>query len=140
MRMGTAARQWERLCPSDAQYEQFLRMLERIDEERSNSSMELCYKPFSVVQGLRASLVDPPATLLVMPNGLVKVAAALPLICADLRAESVQRAWESYCGAWRDAGVRRAACDAIADEARHAEANLWRAVNGLQLRESMEMT
>ena len=50
---------------------------------------------------MRAALEQPPATLLVLPNGWVKVAAALPEICADLRRETLVEAWEAYREAWR---------------------------------------
>ena len=57
--------------------------------------MELCYVPFSMEEGLRGSLAEPPATLLVLPDGRVKVAAALPHICADLRRQTLAEAWRS---------------------------------------------
>ena len=44
---------------------------------RLGGEMELCHVPFDVEEGLRGSLQTPPATLLVLPNGWVKVAAAL---------------------------------------------------------------
>jgi hypothetical protein len=88
--------------------------------------MEFCYSPFTLSEALQASLGEPPATLLVLPNGWVKVAAALPHICADLRRESLAEAWVAYRGAWRDeavlAGIRRAA----GNELHHADANNWR--------------
>ena len=65
-------------------------------------------------------LEDPPATLLVLPNGWVKVAAALPHICADLRRATLAEAWEAYRNAWRDEAVLaavRARCD---DPSHHA--------------------
>ena len=52
--------------------------------------MELCYIPFDMKDALRGSLDEPPATLLVLPNGWVKVAAALPYVCADLRRADVE--------------------------------------------------
>ena len=65
--------------------------------------MELCYEPFEHRGGLRASLDEPPATLLVLPNGWVKVAAALPQVCADLRHDRRSaQAWEAYRDAWRE--------------------------------------
>src|SRR4030095_6631560 len=82
MRIGTAARLWDRLEPAEVQYRRFRDVLER---ERVVGAMELCYVPFSMEEGLRGSLAEPPATLLVLPDGRVKVAAALPHICADLR-------------------------------------------------------
>jgi MoaA/NifB/PqqE/SkfB family radical SAM enzyme len=128
MRVGTAARLWDRLVPSDAEYESFLRLLKR--ESRSvGSPMELCYIPLALEDGLRASLDDPPATLLVLPNGWVKVAAALPHICADLRRATLQEAWAAYRNAWRDEAVLAAVRDAVEHESQHAEANRWRALS-----------
>jgi MoaA/NifB/PqqE/SkfB family radical SAM enzyme len=127
MRVGTAARLWNRLAPSEAEYESFLALLDR-ESGHVGSPMELCYSPLALEDGLRASLDDPPATLLVLPNGWVKVAAAIPHICADLRRASLQEAWEAYRNAWRDEGVLRAVRDAVENEPHHAEANRWRAL------------
>jgi hypothetical protein len=88
--------------------------------------MEICYEPFSLEDGLRAALVEPSATLLVLPNGWVKVAAALPHICADLRRCTLQEAWAAYQRAWHQAEVVEAVRDAIADESHHRLANSWR--------------
>jgi len=125
MRIGTAARLWDRLELSAAQYEDYRALLAR-ETAILGKEMEFCYSPFTLGEALRASLDEPPATLLVLPNGWVKVAAALPHICADLRRESLAEAWAAYQGAWRDeavlAGIRRA----IQDEMQHADANDWR--------------
>jgi hypothetical protein len=87
--------------------------------------MELCYLPFSIEDGMRQSLADPPATLLVLPDGRVKVAAALPYICADLRRDTLSQAWDAYRRAWRDPAVLSAMHEAIADATLHAQANVW---------------
>ena len=125
MRIGTAARLWERLEPDAAQYAAFVRTL---DERGAflEGQLELCYVPFSIADGLRASVEEPPATLLVLPNGWVKVAAALPQICADLRRNSLQQAWKAYCDAWRNDALLADARSALLDESRHADANRWR--------------
>ena len=123
MRIGTAARLWDKLEPDAAQYQGFLDVLER--QQKVEGAMELCYVPFSMEDGLRGSLAEPPATLLVLPDGRVKVAAALPHICADLRRDTLVQAWEAYRRAWRDASVLMAIRRAIADSSRHAEANTW---------------
>jgi MoaA/NifB/PqqE/SkfB family radical SAM enzyme len=128
MRLGTAAKLWNRLEPSSAEYESFLALLER-ESGNVGSRMELCYSPLALEDGLRASLDDPPATLLVLPNGWVKVAAALPHICADLRRATLQEAWAAYRNAWRDEGVLAAVRDAVEHESQHAEANRWRALS-----------
>ncbi|MEO8752699.1 MAG: radical SAM protein [Casimicrobiaceae bacterium] len=123
MRIGTAARLWDKLEPDAAQYERFLGVLER--QQQVVGAMELCYLPFSMEEGLRASLAEPPATLQVLPDGRVKVAAALPYICADLRTDTLAEAWQAYRRAWRDASVLAAMRGAIADTSRHAQANTW---------------
>jgi len=127
MRVGTAARLWDRLEPSAAQYEQFLALLEH-ETCNVGSALELCYSPLALEDGLRAMLEDPPATLLVLPNGWVKVAAAIPHICADLRRATLQEAWEAYRNAWRDEAVLAAVSAAMEDPSQHAEANRWRAL------------
>lgn len=125
MRIGTAARLWGRLEPTPGQYLEFRDLLEQ-QARVLGGLMELCYSPFTMGEGLRGSLEEPPATLLVLPNGWVKVAAALPQICADLRRNELGEAWQAYCDAWRGDSVREAVRSAIADEGRHAEANAWR--------------
>jgi MoaA/NifB/PqqE/SkfB family radical SAM enzyme len=124
MRIGTAARLWDKLEPDAGQYRRLRGVLER-QAAILEGELELCYVPFSMADGLRASLQDPPATLLVLPNGWVKVAAALPQVCADLRRDSLQQAWKAYCSAWRDDALIAEARRAVADESRHAAANTW---------------
>ena len=123
MRIGTAARLWGRLEPSETQYASFRALLDRV--ARVERAMELCYSPFDMAEGLRRSSADPPATLLVLPNGWVKVAAPLPQICADLRRDTLAQAWKAYRDAWHDKSVVAAAGRAIEDASRHAEANAW---------------
>ncbi|HZI84619.1 MAG TPA: radical SAM protein [Casimicrobiaceae bacterium] len=127
MRIGTAARQWHRLEPSPSQYEGFRAMLDRQSRSLAGK-LELCYEPFTVSDGLRASLAVPPATLLVLPNGWVKVAAALPQICADLRRQTLSQAWEAYRSAWRGDTVAGLVQGAVTDPLRHAQANTWQSL------------
>ena len=125
MRLGTAARLWHKVEPSQQQYEIFRRTL---DDAASavEGAMELCYVPWSIEEGLRAALEEPPATLLILPNGWVKVAAALPAICADLRSTTLASAWERYRAAWRQRSTHEAMRGAIEDDSTHAHANRWR--------------
>jgi len=129
MRIGTAARLWPRLEPSAAQYEAFRTVLDRLSIALAGE-IELCYEPFTIADGLRASLDVPPATLLVLPNGWVKLAAALPQVCADLRHQTLSEAWEAYRRGWRGDTVRELVRDAIDDPARHAQANTWQTLVG----------
>jgi MoaA/NifB/PqqE/SkfB family radical SAM enzyme len=124
MRIGTAARQWSKLEPTSAQYLEFRETLQR--QADVEPSMELCYSPFDIAEGLHRSIQEPPATMLVLPNGWVKVAAALPHICADLREDSLADAWMAYRRAWHDEAVIAAAGRAVEDGSRHAEANRWK--------------
>jgi MoaA/NifB/PqqE/SkfB family radical SAM enzyme len=125
MRLGTAARHWARVAPDAAQYTTFRQILERL-RPVVEPQLELCYVPWSIEEALAGAVRQPPATLLVLPNGWVKVAAALPLICADLRTSTVDDAWASYRRAWRDEATAAAAKRALDDESSHAQANTWR--------------
>jgi MoaA/NifB/PqqE/SkfB family radical SAM enzyme len=128
MRIGTAARLWNRLEPTAEQYQHFRQMLERRSARRGGDGMELCYSPFSIEEGLRRSLADPPATMLVLPTGWVKVAASLPYICGDLRRDSLEQTWDAYRRSWRDAMIIREVSQAIAAESLHPKANEWQSV------------
>jgi hypothetical protein len=124
MRIGTAAKLWDKLEPNAEQYENFRRVLDQMARELAGV-MELWYEPFDVGAGLAESLASPPATLLVLPNGWVKVAAALPHICADLRRDRLETAWQAYQSAWRDGTVLSSARRAMSDPTRHQRANRW---------------
>ena len=124
MRIGTAARLWQKLEPADEQYRDFRRVLRRM-ARLLEGELELCHVPFDIEDGLRASLATPPATLLVLPNGWVKVAAALPYICADLRRSTLSEAWEAYQSAWRSDTVIEGVRRAVVEPFRHAKANTW---------------
>ena len=125
MRIGTAARLWDRLEPSEEQYRSMLEILAR-KAKSVEGSLELCYLPFSIEDGLRRSLEEPPATLLVLPDGRVKVAAALPHVCADLRRRTIAQAWDAYRSAWRYGEMLAEIRRAMMDPALHAQANDWK--------------
>ncbi len=122
MRVGTAARHWQRLEPPPEAWERLRALFAR---EALSGGMEICCEPFTLEEGLRDSLAEPPATLLVLPNGWVKVAAALPHVCADLRRCSLHEAWEAYRRAWQDAVIMQAGREAVANENGHGTANRW---------------
>jgi MoaA/NifB/PqqE/SkfB family radical SAM enzyme len=122
MRIGTAARHWSKVEPDAAAYARFRTDLER---ESSRGDIEVLYLPFTLEEALRASLVEPPATLLVLPNGWVKVAAPLPHVCADLRHGTLVQAWDDYRAAWHGSTMVSAVRGALDDPGRHAQANSW---------------
>jgi MoaA/NifB/PqqE/SkfB family radical SAM enzyme len=122
MRIGTAARHWDKIAPDESAYATFRQTLAR---ESSRGDIELLYEPFTLEQALGTSLAEPPATLLVLPNGWVKVAAPLPHICADLRQRTFGQAWDDYRNAWRGNTMASAVQGALEDSGRHAQANSW---------------
>jgi MoaA/NifB/PqqE/SkfB family radical SAM enzyme len=123
MRVGTAARHWQRLAPVAEAWSDLRALFER---EAAVGGMEVCFEPFSLGEGLRRSAQEPPATLLILPNGWVKVAAALPDVCADLRRCTLAEAWNAYQRAWHEPAVEQAVHDAIGDDSNHGLANRWR--------------
>ena len=127
MRLGTAAKLWERLEPSAQDYKNFYRLLERKEGELAGQ-MELCFRPFSLAEELGARTAEPSGTMLVLPDGRVKVSAALPFICADLRATSLREAWEAYRRAWSHPSVVAALRETAADPSLLARANEWAAL------------
>jgi MoaA/NifB/PqqE/SkfB family radical SAM enzyme len=132
MRIGTAAKLWDKLQPAPGQYSNFKQTVERLDKEY-RGEMELCYLPWSVEQGLRDGLSEPPATLQILPDGRVKVAAPLPFICADLKELSLEEAWSDYRAAWDAPEVQAAAARVLEDPARLAKSNDWTNLAGRDL-------
>jgi hypothetical protein len=122
MRIGTAARHWSKVEPGEDDYARFREVLER---ESARGGIELLFEPFTLEEALRASLREPPATMLVLPNGWVKVAAALPHVCSDLRQRNFAEAWDDYRNAWRGSTMASAVRGALEDAGRHAQANSW---------------
>ncbi len=106
MRIGTAAGLWDRLEPSEEEYSEFLAMLSAREAELAGL-LELAFRPFQLGDQAREALAQPPATLLILPDGRVKVSAALPVVCADLKTMGLAEAWKRYLAAWDDPRVRR---------------------------------
>lgn len=121
MRIGNAARHWRKLEPTPAQYDCFRTFLERAEADASHD-MEICYRPFRMEEALRQLLIEPPATLLVLPTGQVKALAALPFVVADLRLDTLAGAWLKYRKAWDNPGLRQAVVAAAGDDRHHAGA------------------
>lgn len=123
MRLGTAAKLWAKLEPTPEQYEVFLRML-----RAKKTSLELCFTPFSLAEEMAHRALQPSGTLLILPDGRVKVAAPLPFTCADLKSHTFLQAWEAYKAAWSHPRVRRGLDALAADPASASEANRWLAL------------
>ncbi|HVA67217.1 MAG TPA: radical SAM protein [Elusimicrobiota bacterium] len=124
MRVGTAAKLWERLELTEEAYADYYRLLERKEKELSGR-LELCFRPFSLAEQADELLQAPPAALLIIPDGRVKMAAASPYFCADLKAASLMGAWQAYRSAWLHPLIRRRLEKVLRDGEEVSRANEW---------------
>jgi MoaA/NifB/PqqE/SkfB family radical SAM enzyme len=125
MRIGRAALNWERLCPSDEEYKVLFNILEK-KSHQYNGKMKIFYYPYDVIEELKYRLKYPAASLLVIPNGKVKLIGPLPFVCADLKKHSLKEAWERYKLAWKNPEVLSFAQKVIRDPRLLAQSNRWR--------------
>jgi MoaA/NifB/PqqE/SkfB family radical SAM enzyme len=131
MRIGRAARLWGKIAADEAAYDAFRAMLHR-RAQLIDGTMQICHEPFTVEAGLQQNLDSPSATLLVLPEGHVKVVAPVGFTCGDVRYMTLAEAWESYRDAWYNRTVLAAIHRAIDSDACHADANAWTSIpNGV---------
>ena len=104
MYTGNAVKTWQRLAPSDDQYDVFFASLKRKTEEY-RGSMRVYFHEMGLLEELRYRLEHPAALLIVLPNGLVKLVNALPFICGDLRKQTLGEIWARFESAWEDPRV-----------------------------------
>jgi MoaA/NifB/PqqE/SkfB family radical SAM enzyme len=129
MRLGTAAKLWDKLEPSSADYEKFLKLL--CDKEAEiGGRMELAFRPFWFQNDMVSAIKEPPGTLLVLPNGKVKVTAGLPFVCGDLKQQSLAEVWDGYRAAWKDPRVARELKLLAADNSYLAQTDRFVELNG----------
>lgn len=124
MRIGRAAKNWDILNPSDEEYEKFFTVLNK-KTEQYKGKMKVYFYPYDVIEELKYRLKYPSASLLVIPNGKVKLIGPLPFVCGDLKKESLLKVWESYKKAWSNPEVIQFAKKVIADPKLLAESNKW---------------
>lgn len=124
MQIGRAARNWDILCPSEGQYERFSEVLREKKAAYEGKMQVFCYA-HDVIEELKYRLESPSASLLVLPNGKVKLINSLPFICGDLKKESLSEIWEKYKTAWRNPDVVEFSMKAIANPNLLGESNSW---------------
>ena len=124
MRIGRAARNWRTLCASEQQYRQFFDTLEDKTQQYRGTMKVYCY-PYDVIEELRYRLTTPSASLLVLPNGKVKLIGPLPFLCGDLKRSGLDEIWRQYKQAWKDPRVIEFGQQIVREPARVAEANQW---------------
>lgn len=124
MRIGRAAVNWELLCPSKTEYESFFAILnDKVNQY--DGKMKVYYYPYDVIEELKYRLDFPAASLLVLPNGKVKLIGPLPFICGDLKRQSLEDIWENYKKAWGEPCVIEFTRRVISEPKLLAESNKW---------------
>lgn len=124
MRIGRAAKNWSALCPSDEEYEKFFAILQE-KVKQYEGKMKVYYYPYDVIEELKYRLEYPSASLLVLPNGKVKLIGPLPFICGDAKKETLEEIWTKYKRAWRKPEVIEYTKRVIDDPALLADSNKW---------------
>jgi len=124
MRIGRAAKNWNLLCPSDEEYKKFFETLQQ-KSALYEGKMKVYYYPYDVIEELKYRLENPAASLLVLPNGKVKLIGPLPFICGDLRKHSLQQIWINYKKFWKSPEVIKYAKRVINNSELLAESNKW---------------
>lgn len=124
MRIGRAAKNWDILCSSDEEYQQFFLSLQEKTAEYEGK-MKIYHYPYDVLEELRYRLECPSASLLVIPNGKVKMIGPLPFICSDLKEKRLTEAWIDYKKAWKNPQVIDFTKKVLADPTLLAESNNW---------------
>ncbi len=121
MRIGRAAEAWDEIACDAADW---LRTVAALRERAGalESGPRLCVYPWDILEEMQVRRESPQAMLLVVPNGKVKLLNALPFVAADLRRDSLARAWQAYCAGWRSPEVGQFidACRADPTLLRHA--------------------
>ena len=124
MRIGRAAKNWNTLCPSEEEYKKFFSVLnEKISKYDGN--MKIYYYPYDVIEELKYRRHSPAASLLVIPNGKVKLIGPLPFICGDLRKKNLQEIWENYKMSWEEPRVVKFIQKLVKEPSLVSESNNW---------------
>lgn len=130
MRIGRAAKNWDMLCPTEEQYKIFFDILNKKAAQyirgHASNGMKVYFYPYDVVEELKYRLENPSASLLVLPNGKVKLIGPLPFICGDLKRHSLREVWTRYKESWANPEVIGFAKKVIADQKLLAESNNWK--------------
>jgi len=127
MRIGRAAKNWDILCPSDEEYEVFFDVLQE-KTAAYEGKMKVYYYPYDVIEELKYRLEYPSASLLVVPNGKVKLIGPLPFVCGDLKKQNLNQIWDKYKKAWQNPEVIEFTRKVISEPKLLAESNNWREI------------
>ncbi|MBI5882714.1 MAG: radical SAM protein [Elusimicrobia bacterium] len=95
IRRGRAAEAWADLSVTQEASRTLLATL-TARETSLAGRLELCFRPFSFEEQVRAEATEPSGTLTVLPDGRVRLSSASDSICADLRTHTLLEAWRAY--------------------------------------------
>jgi len=124
MRIGRAAINWEIISPTEEQYKEFFKVLEE-KMKQYDKKMKIFYYPFDVIEELKYRLRYPAASLLILPDGRVKLIGPLPFICGDLKKETITSVWEKYKKGWKNKRVIEFTKKVINDPKLLSLSNKW---------------
>ena len=127
MRIGRAAKNWDILNPSDEEYEKFFAVLNE-KTAAYKGRMKVYYYPYDVLEELKYRLKCPSASILVIPNGKVKLIGPLPFLCGDLKKQSLAEVWRDYQKAWRNPEVIEFTKKVLADPKLLSQSNNWKEI------------
>jgi len=121
MRLGRAAAAWSEIACSDEDWRRAVDAL-TAHARLHDAGVALSIYPWDILTEMESRLESPQAMLLVVPNGKVKLLNALPFSPADLRHDSLGRAWQAYRDAWKTTEVSEfvGACRSNPGLLRHA--------------------
>ncbi len=124
MYTGNAVKAWHKLALSEEQYHEFFDTLRRkTDEYRGR--MRVDFHEMGLLEELRYRLQHPAALLVILPHGLVKLIIAWPVICGDLRRQTLAEIWANFQHAWRDPRVAQFIDDLATDPTRTSSLHQW---------------
>ena len=124
MHTGNAVKTWNKLAPTEEQYEGFFATLHAKAEEY-RGRMRVHFHEMGLLEELRYRLQHPAALLIVLPNGLVKLINALPFVCGDLRRQSLGEIWAHFQEAWQDPRVAQFVADLANDPGKTSLLHRW---------------
>lgn len=126
MRIGRAAKNWDMLCPSDEDYEGFFKVLDKkVAQYQDPGIMKVYYYPYDVIEELRVRVTTPSASLLVIPDGRVKLIGPLPFVCGNVTEQPLTEIWERYRQGWREKQVVEFVDKVLEDPTLVSLANDW---------------
>jgi MoaA/NifB/PqqE/SkfB family radical SAM enzyme len=124
MRIGRAAKNWDILCPSDQEYKTFFDTLnEKV--KQYEGKMKVYFYPYDVIEELKYRRMFPAASLLVIPNGKVKLIGPLPFLCGDLKKQKLTQVWKNYRTSWQKPEVQEFINRLLENPKLLAESNKW---------------